>query len=483
MWINDLPEEILDSIFHFAADDNVIFDKKLPTAFSKSSWFRVDPHERWLLRTPQESLHLRQKRSRATEKVRLGSFFLHSMTMVVYHTSFAKSVISTCKSWRRIGSGFLFRCLFFEEGGKMHTFSTLFDSAPVLGQRTRRIHVGERVSCYELECDLVPLIRHCPNLEIVIIEGVMFNPFGSIVDSLSTHCSNSLQSIHWSLPINELPKVIWALDSLPSLTSIHVEFFLSSWEDYHLGAANDIVLDLPNLCQLSLEGHVEEFMEQACKWNMSSLKSFSLDLRYKSIAQSYIIQFLSHHGSKLTFLDIYSIPAYDVARILDLCPSLQTFAFNADWPLPAYPSKDPEDFDNIGGPLIHQPHQHITHIGLHGLQFAFNVRNVTSDSGAHRKRKENNDRNFYSLTRRRADFPKLNCVRVLSLAVLQALEVGGPSQECLERWDRWWQVCDKAGIRLEDCTGGNLLQKLYDEERLFEWAGKIISTRLGTWVK
>jgi hypothetical protein len=72
--INDLPEEILNSIFDLAADENIIFDKELPTVFSTSSWFWSILGEKWMLRTPQESLNLRQRRSYATKKVCLSLF-------------------------------------------------------------------------------------------------------------------------------------------------------------------------------------------------------------------------------------------------------------------------------------------------------------------------------------------------------------------------------------------------------------------------
>jgi hypothetical protein len=306
---------------------------------------------------------------------------------------FVKAVILTCRSWQRIGSEFLFRCLFFDEPSKMLVLCTLFDSQPALGRWTRRIHVTLRIrpAMNDLDYAVVPiLIRHCPNLEILMIGHDSHILFGSMVDMLSTYCSKSLQTVHWSLPIEELPKVICALDSLPSLTSVHIGFYLSVGVYYHPGAASDIVLDLPNICQLSLKGYVEEFMEQACGWNMPSLKSFSLDLPYNRIEQLDIIQFLTRHGSQLTFLDIYSIPAYDVASVLDHCPLLQTFAFNASWLLPISHDDDLEDDpDDISSPLIRQTHQHITHIGLHDLQSCLRGR-------------------------RRPAYPKWKCVRALS---------------------------------------------------------------------
>ncbi|KAJ6546203.1 hypothetical protein DFH09DRAFT_1171480 [Mycena vulgaris] len=33
----------------------------------------------------------------------------------------------------------------------------------------------------------------------------------------------------------------------------------------------------------------------------------------------------------------------------------------------------------------------------------------------------------------------------------------------MERWERWWEVCRRAGVRLEDCTGGLLGELPQDE--------------------
>jgi hypothetical protein len=391
MLLNDLPHEILISIFELAADEDIIFDKELPTAFSAYSRYLGGRTCQWTLITPQESLNLRQRRSYITKKVRLYI----PMTMVRHDTIFAKAIILTCKLWQRIGSGLLFRCLFLEERSKMFAFRTKFDSEPVLGRWTRRIHVPRQISRSSV-IDLVPLIRLCPNLEILIIEERICNTFDLMVDSLFTHCSKSLQTVHWIVPFQAFPKVIWALEFLPSLTSVYLEFYSPTREDYLVAASDsDGLLDLPNLVQLSLRRDVRELMNRACRWKMPSLKSFSLDCGYYVYDEPDIIQFLIHHGSKLTFLDIYSFHN-NVTKILDLCPLLQTLTFNADSPLTTSHDEDSEENpDGTGYRLIHQ---NMTHIGLHGLQSAFNVRSVTTFDVS---RRETNHRNFNSLTRHR----------------------------------------------------------------------------------
>jgi hypothetical protein len=66
----DLPAELWNAIFDIAADEDIIFDHNLPTVMVESTWFNSLPQLQWQLRTPQDSLHLVQKRSYATKKVR-----------------------------------------------------------------------------------------------------------------------------------------------------------------------------------------------------------------------------------------------------------------------------------------------------------------------------------------------------------------------------------------------------------------------------
>jgi hypothetical protein len=190
----------------------------------------------------------------------------------------------TCKSWQCIGVKFLFRCLYFAEPERMISISALFDSQPLLGRWTRRIHV--------LTHNVAPLIRQCPNLQILSITGFMsWLTFVSVVDSLTTPCSIPLQTIHWVVSCH-LSQVIWALDHLPSLTSICLELHMSTSK--HLGAAvnnSNSILNLPNLRQLSLKRNVGEFMKRACGWKMPSLKSISLEC---DDGQLDIVQFLTH---------------------------------------------------------------------------------------------------------------------------------------------------------------------------------------------
>jgi hypothetical protein len=69
-----LPAELWNAIFDIAADEDIIFDHGLPTVMAESTWF--NSADQWQLRAPQESLHLVQRRSYATKKVRSSIYYL-----------------------------------------------------------------------------------------------------------------------------------------------------------------------------------------------------------------------------------------------------------------------------------------------------------------------------------------------------------------------------------------------------------------------
>ena len=140
----------------------------------------------------------------------------------------------------------------------------------------------------------------------------------------------------------------------------------------------------------------------------------------------------------------------DIVAIMDLCPFLTTFTFNADWYLSNPENHPPSDVVA----LVNRPHQNITQIGCHGLLDAFGVGYGTSKVCTYLIQRTN-EKNMAALTK--ANFPNLKKVRVLSRPLLRTLEKNdGPEQECLQRWDRWWSQFSRMGIRLEDCTGALL---------------------------
>ena len=325
----------------------------------------------------------------------------------------------------------------------------------------------------EFEKPLVAILERCPNLEILIVDWPMTSAFGPIVDTLGMSCRN-LRTVHWHVPSELLSKVIWALDTLPNLVAVHLEFAAAIKESdtITLGSAQDVKLKLRNLQQLFLKGLCQDFLEQATGWSLPLLRSFSFDFGTNTVDIPDVVAFLAQHGTTLLFLDLNCIPMLDVRTILDLCPFLTTFCFNPDWKISPVrdPDADPdqsEDEATLPITLTNRPHDHIRHIGLHGLLYAFGVGYAAVYADADPVRtmmvQRTNDRNFKALNR--ASFPKLERVRVLSPRVLQDLnDNNGPADESFERWERWWDMCAKMRVRLEDCSGGELGNLPQDED-------------------
>ncbi|KAF5383075.1 hypothetical protein D9615_004878 [Tricholomella constricta] len=332
-----------------------------------------------------------------------------------------------------------------------------------------------------LDQALISIVKHCPNLEIFIVDVPMGDAFGPVADSLATYAPKSLRTVHWNVSCELLPKVIWALDSLPSIICAHIDFESKPLEDSEsvpLGSAAGLQISLPYLQQLTLSGFFGQFLEEATEWSLPSLRCVSFDCRNHRTDQPDAVGFLTPHGSKLTFLDLNCIPPLEVPDILELCPELTTFSFNADWRLqpPGAEMEAPRSLtvalardEPMMSTLVKEPHTNITTIGLHGLLYAFGVgyaAKVAADDPlrSHIIRRSN-DLNIAALNR--MNFPKLQTVRALSRAMLSDLnEADGPSEENggVERYDLWWDMLSRAGIRLEDCTGA-LLGTLPIEER------------------
>ncbi|KDQ60432.1 hypothetical protein JAAARDRAFT_606455 [Jaapia argillacea MUCL 33604] len=427
----DLPEELWVSIFDIATYDEHFRDHTVPTAWSESSWFRTLFNE-WSLRSPLEKLVDDQKKNYATKK----------------------AIVSTCKRWRQIGSEYLFKYVFLENGSRLRQLCALMDQESTVGKFTKRFHLvryhPERVSIQNMENAVVSIIRHCPNLEVFAITWPIDVSFGPIADALCTFCSHSIRSVQWTIPFEALPRLIWALESLPNLSSLYIQFGQPVSEVVHLGAAANITLSLPNLSQLSLANFFEDFLDQATGWDLPVLRNLSLDFGNSRENLPDVMDFLSEHGSQLTYLDLNFIPVLDVPTILELCPALKTFSFNPDWRLPIAQTALPTN------PFVRRPHLNITHIGCHKLLYAFGVGFASTYGSVDPLRthiiRRTNDMNFAALNK--TNFPSLKYIRVLSRGLLSDLErANGPDQRCTERWERWWKQCAVQGIRLEDCTG------------------------------
>ncbi|KAF7799045.1 hypothetical protein EIP86_010275 [Pleurotus ostreatoroseus] len=295
-------------------------------------------------------------------------------------------------------------------------------------------------------------------ISIFIMEWPLRNAFSSVMDALCTYSARSLHTLAIHIPQGGLAKLIWTLDTLPCLVAIHLEF-LGNGAEESLGAAGNIVVTLPKVEQLSLRGFASDFVDQAVDWNLPSLHTLTLDFTTHRDDLPDIVEFLRSHGNQLTFLDIDCIPEQDVRPILDLCPALETFAFNGDWRL-----RLDDSLPYAASALVYRPHTKLTTIGLHGMQYAFGVGPALQAAlvvAAYHC--ESNEYNFAAL--RKTSFPKLATVRMLSSSLLQNLEeANGPRGECKRRWERWWVQCTNQNIRFEDCTGGPLGELPMDEE-------------------
>jgi hypothetical protein len=397
----------------------------------------------------------------------------------------------TCKQWYRIAYHLLFHCLFLSDIVRLPPLCVVLDRYAWLGWYVKRIHLvryysTRRVTMADVETMLVTVIHHCPNLELFTVEWQIAPSFPAIADSLVTYSAKSLRSVHWKTSPDCLAGLIWALDALPSLVSIYIHFenpliTMTPPDDAEdtsedtsplLGTASHISLSLNNLEQLTVRGLSQEFIEQAIGWSFPVLRSFTLDFSAHRDNLPDVVEFLKHHGTQLTYLDLNTIPALDLSAILASCPMLTSFSFNPDWHLPFHADSS----EGVFSSFLQEPHARITHLGLHQLLHAFlpPSQNVSSGGSgglpevATMLLQRTNDLTFSQLTRRL--FPALKAVRVLNRTLLTGLErQNGPEEEGYARWERWEAHCAAEGVRLEDCTGALLGDLPLDSDD--EWEG------------
>ncbi|KAI4518339.1 hypothetical protein K525DRAFT_208782 [Schizophyllum commune Loenen D] len=455
-----LPSEIWNQIFDLASDEDVIFQYGLPTVMAESAWFK-NPFGEWTLRSPQEAINLVQRRAYFTKK----------------------SIRSTCRAFRQIGAEFMYRCLFFNDPARLQKLSDALDASATIattktksiGWWSRRLHLtryyantNRGLTMMDMERALINVIKHCPNLEIFIIDWSLGDTFGPVADALATYACRSLRTVRWIVPSSEMHKVIWALDCLPNIIAAHIEFEPPTDSDSDnvvvLGSASDINLTLPCLQQLVVRGNIQEFLEQATGWTLPSLRSLSIDCGNNRTDQPDVVQFLTRHGARLLFLDLQCIPPLDMPRILHLAPALKTLCFNGDWRLPYEHGLA----DTPTSTLVLRPHENIETVGLHGLMYAFGVGYAAAYASVEPLRahlvRRSNDMNVAALNK--LYFPRLQRVRALSRSMLIDLNrEDGPSVEegGIERWEKWYGTLERIGVRLEDCTG-QLLGTLPQDE-------------------
>ncbi len=286
-----------------------------------------------------------------------------------------------------------------------------------------------------------------------MVERPLGESFGPVMDALAHDTSRRLRTIHLNIPGEGVAKILWALVSLPHIAAacIVVDTDASPVEEIVRpgSAAENQPGAARHLQQVSLRGYVGTLLGQLGGLRLPSLRSFSID---SSTGAQDPVEFLARHGSNLALLDLNLKNPADVPLILDLCPNLHTFTFNADWRIPSR--------NSLSSHIVNQPHQHITTVGLHGLSYAFGVgTRYLQSTTVHHSLEANyaarcNDLNFAALDI--CNFPKLHRIRAVNRCMLEDLNTSnGPSMESggYGRWSRWRSMCERYGIRLEDCTG------------------------------
>ena len=347
--------------------------------------------------------------------------------------------------------------------------STLTSS---LGWWTRRIHITEYhpspsrgATKQQLDEAVVGIIGYCPNLEIFIADRSLGLIFGTVADTIAANARNALRTVSWNVPGDTVDKVIWACSLLPFLSSAHLHVESPPLAE-SLGSASNVEFSFSHLKQLSLRGYIEQVVEHAIGyWHLPGLLSFAVSTGSSVNDVPDIEGFLAQHGTNLVYLDLDTVEPLAVPKILDFCPNLLSFAFNADWEIkPDFSQQTPGSVRSSG--ITRRPHPTITHIGLHGLSNAFLSDTATARlSSLINRDRRLNDQNMAAL--HRGNFPKLTTIRAVNQRMLMDLNVAnGPSQSDggYERWSRWWDTCTAHGLRLEDCTGQPLGTLPIDEE-------------------
>ncbi|KAJ6496334.1 hypothetical protein C8R45DRAFT_1211936 [Mycena sanguinolenta] len=265
-----------------------------------------------------------------------------------------------------------------------------------------------------------------PNLEIFIVDWHMtVTTFGAVADALATFAAKSLRTLHVVMHSSALLKVIWALDSLRCVSAVYVKLEEDAKET-HLGAASHIRLRLPALQHLALDGHIQDFVEQAAGWSLPALRHISINCGTRRVDLPDTLPFLATHGAALSALDLCAVPALPLAASSRSAPRS-----------PPSPSTPTGGSSPPTTTTTKTPHRR-------SRMTASRASGCTASQAeplAVRVVASLNDRTLDTLP-----------------ALLSALDkANGPTTgERMGRWERWWEACTRAGMRLEDCTGALL---------------------------
>lgn len=349
----------------------------------------------------------------------------------------------------------MYRTILVGDPWRLQRVCALFDRMSHLGWWTKAIYVHSKqqymmddVVALDMEYSLTSLIRHCPNLQIFNADHPLASAHRSVFGTLRFYCARSLTSVYWRVPCDAQARIIAAIASMRNLASMNIHLTGPQYEsDRTISGYGCLVnVALPHLHSLVLRGTIQDFSEELPSWDLPSLRTLVLDFSAVQHDLPDVLDVLSTHGPQLTTLDINSAIALDVPSVLAHCTELRTFCFNLDW--------------RLDGVLTRTPHAHIERVGMYGLRYAFGAGAAGALANIHfieaTVLRNRNDLTFAALNRQ--NFPRLRRVRVLDPEILRGLNRsngparGGPAH-CYERWERWWDMCTRMRVRLEDCTG------------------------------
>ncbi|KAJ7075282.1 hypothetical protein B0H15DRAFT_1027143 [Mycena belliarum] len=414
----DLPPELWTQIFDLAADEGLILQHRLSTLmsglehFQKNLW--ISPAE-----SLQEELDRVQRRSYRTKK----------------------AIVLTCKRWRALEHESLFRFLCFRAAPSRlcdildTSAAAATTAAASLGWWTRRIHAEvmyDSIKPEEHPNALVRILRHCPNLEIFVVERMLQGTnLTAIADAL-------------------LHKLVATLPALPYICVAHIDLYLRQ----HVipPAGPDDRLRLPHLQQLSLSGSPHQLLHAAKHWHLPALRTVMLSCAAHPGAHHpaipALLAFLAVHGAQLTELELSFGPVMPLGRMLAACPALTALVFNGDWAV--------DLLSDAGAPQGTPPfaHARLARVGLHGLMHAFSR---DPELEGERVAADMNERAL-ALLCDRVRFPALRRVRVLNGEVSREreraqAEGGGTAQRSARTWARWDGMFARAEIQLENWSG------------------------------
>ncbi|KAJ7075278.1 hypothetical protein B0H15DRAFT_916981 [Mycena belliarum] len=444
----DLPSELWTQIFDLAADQALILQHRLPTAMSGLEHFHQNNlggwSTGWSAESMQQQLNWVQRRSYRTKK----------------------AIVLTCKRWRALEHESLFRFLCFRAAPSRlcdildTSAAAATTTAASLGWWTRRIHADvtfdPMIQFEEVHNALVRILRHCPNLEILVVPRTLHGSFSAIADALVCHAANSLRALCINIQAPMLHELLATLPALPYICAAHINLHPGG-QHVITPAGSDDRIRLPHLQQLSLSGCPHQLIHVAKHWHLPALRALSLSCNTPTEAHHPAIPaFLAAHGAQLTALELYSKPdmPMPLARMLAACPALTTLAFNGDW---AFDLSSDE-----GAPQGTPPFAHacLARVGLHGLGLHGLVPELymlDTPLEAEREAARMNERAL-ALLCDRARFPALRCLRVLSVAVVRERERvqhdwGDAARRLARAWAHWDRMLARAEIQLEDCFG------------------------------